>query len=514
MTSLLDSIKTWPFEEARKLLKRVEHKSIVTFETGYGPSGLPHIGTFGEVVRTTMVRHAFSQLSDIPTRLLCFSDDMDGLRKVPDNIPNGDQMQPFLNFPLTAVPDPFGKYASFGEHNNARLKEFIQALGLDYTFMSSTECYKAGLFDAQLLDVLRHSRDILDIILPTLGKERQQTYSPFLPISPSTGRVLQVPMEEYREDTVVFRDEDGTLVEQPVTGGHCKLQWKVDWGMRWVALGVDYEMSGKDLIDSVTLANQVCRTLGGNPPQNLTYEHFLDEQGGKISKSKGNGLSVEEWLRFAPMESLSYYMYNTPRRAKRLFFSAIPKTVDDYVQHLNAFSTQSAADQLKNPVWYIHSGHPPAVAMPPVTFSLLLNLVGVCQGQDKKLVWAFIQRAYPDVNPDTHPLLDQLVGYAVVYYQEKITSAKQYRLASDSEAKAFLAFIDALRHTQETDALALQSIAYTIGNTFFAQVKDWFDAFYQVLFGQISGPRVGSFVALYGKEETCALIEARLNATE
>lgn len=512
MSSVLDSIKTWPFEEARALLKRVENKSVVTFETGYGPSGLPHIGTFGEVVRTTMVRHAFTQLSDIPTRLLCFSDDMDGLRKVPDNIPNGEAMAPFLNFPLTAVPDPFGQYPSFGEHNNARLKAFIDALGLDYTFMSSTECYRAGMFDAQLLNVLRHHKEILDVILPTLGPDRRQTYSPFLPISPSTGRVLQVPMEEYRENTVVFRDEDGTLVEQSVTGGLCKLQWKVDWGMRWVALDVDYEMCGKDLIDSVTLANKVCRILGGNPPQNLTYEHFLDEAGGKISKSKGNGLSVEEWLRFAPVESLSYYMYQTPRRAKRLFFDVIPKQVDDYLQHLGAYSGQSAEQQISNPVWSIHSGKPPVSAMPPVTFSLLLNLVSVCQGQDKALVWAFIQRAYPDVTPETHPLLDQLVGHAVTYYCEKVVSQKQYRPANTQEVAAFRAFVDALKTSPETDAFALQTIAYAIGNEHFPVVKDWFDAFYQVLLGQSSGPRVGSFIALYGKDETCALIESRLAA--
>ncbi len=511
MLPFLDSIKTWPFEEARKLLKRAENKSVVTFETGYGPSGLPHIGTFGEVVRTTMVRHAFSQLSSIPTRLLCFSDDMDGLRKVPDNIPNGEKLQPFLNFPLTKVPDPFGQYASFGEHNNARLRSFIDALGLEYTFMSSTECYRAGMFDAQLLNVLHHHRQILDVMLPTLGLERQKTYSPFLPISPLTGRVLQVPMEEYRESTVVFRDEDGKLVEQSVTGGQCKLQWKVDWGMRWVGLGVDYEMCGKDLIDSFSLASTLCKILGGTPPENLTYEHFLDEKGGKISKSKGNGLSVEEWLRFAPVESLSYYMYNTPRRAKRLFFDVIPKHVDEYVQHLSSFSIQSPQEQLSNPVWAIHSGNPPATAIPPVTFALLLNLVGVCQGQKKDLVWAFVVRAYPDISPETHPLLDQLIGYAVEYYREKVVAEKKFRPATDHETLAFRGLIQALGETPESDAGALQTIVYAVGNQFFPKVKDWFDAFYQVLFGQQSGPRVGSFIALYGKENTCALIEMRLN---
>jgi lysyl-tRNA synthetase class 1 len=510
--TVLDSVKTWPFEEARKLLKRIQsqNKSMVTFETGYGPSGLPHIGTFGEVVRTSMVRLALAQLCDIPSRLLCFSDDMDGLRKVPDNIPNGEKLRPFLNMPLTQVPDPFGQYASFGAHNNARLQAFIDEIGLDYTFMSATDCYTSGMFDEQLLRVLHHHRAILDVILPTLGVERQKTYSPFLPISPSTGRVLQVPMEEYRETTVVFRDEDGRLVEQSVTGGQCKLQWKVDWGMRWVALGVDYEMCGKDLIDSVTLATKVCRILGGLPPENLTYEHFLDEAGGKISKSKGNGLSVEEWLRFAPMESLSYFMYNTPRRAKRLFFDVIPKHVDEYIQHLAAFPGQTPEAQISNPVWAIHGGTPPTSAIPPVTFALLLNLVSVCQGQDKALVWAFITRAYPDMHPENQPMLDELVGHAVVYYQEKVVATKRFRPPTEQEKAAFEALIARLRVAPQEDAHGLQTLVYEIGNAFFPVVKDWFDAFYQVLFGQQSGPRVGSFIALYGKEDTCALIESRL----
>jgi lysyl-tRNA synthetase, class I len=293
--------RAWPFEEARKLLARFNgktpEKGYALFETGYGPSGLPHIGTFGEVVRTTMVRNAFRAMCDIPTRLFAFSDDMDGLRKVPDNIPNAELIRPHLGKPLTSVPDPFGTHESFGHHNNARLRAFLDSFGFEYEFQSATECYHSGRFDKTLLRVLDHYDAVINVILPTLGPERRATYSPFLPIDPGTGIVLQVPIvaRDVKAGTVTYRDEaTGKLVEVPVTGGHCKLQWKADWAMRWVALEVDYEMAGKDLIDSVKLSSQICRVLGGRPPEGFNYELFLDEKGEKISKSKGNGMTVDE----------------------------------------------------------------------------------------------------------------------------------------------------------------------------------------------------------------------------
>lgn len=505
-------ISTWPFQEAKKILARSIQKPVVTFETGYGPSGLPHIGTFGEVVRTSMVRHAFSCLSDIPTRLLCFSDDMDGLRKVPDNVPNPEKLVPFLNFPLTKVPDPFGKFESFGEHNNNRLQEFLNELGLEYTFMSSTACYREGLFDQALLEVLHHHQEILDLILPTLGPDRRKTYSPFLPISPTTGRVLQVPIEEYRESTIIFRDENNQLTELPVTGGNCKLQWKVDWGMRWKVLGVDYEMAGKDLIDSVYLATRVNKIIKGTPPEAFIYEHFLDEEGGKISKSKGNGLSVEEWLRYGPMESLAYYMYQSPRRAKRLYFDVIPRHVDDYLQHLAAFVDQDDQAQVNNPVWAVHQGKPPHFSMLPLTFTLLLNLASVSHGQDKALLWRFIMRLYPHLSPQTHPFIDQLVGYAVVYYHDKVAPYKSYRSPTEHEKQALLALAQRLKEIDSYTPETIQHHAYEVGKLFFEDLKAWFSCFYEVLMGQPSGPRVGSFIALYGAEETQALIAEKVGS--
>ena len=504
----------WPFEEARRLLPRLAGKELVTFESGYGASGLPHIGTFGEVVRTSFVRHAFSCLSKLPTRLLCVSDDMDGLRKIPDNIPNKEKMRPFLEHPLTAIPDPFDKFASYGEHNNHRLKTFLQEFGFDFTFISSSECYKLGMFDAALLSVLHHHQEILDVLLPTLREERQKSYSPFLPISPTSGRVLQVPILEYRESTIVFRDEDEKLVELPVTGGHCKLQWKVDWGTRWKEFSVDYEMAGKDLIDSVTLASKVCSILGGRPPETMIFEHFLDEQGRKISKSKGNGLSVEEWLRYAPVESLAYFMYLSPKRAKRLYFDSIPKSMDEYQTHLDSIHLETNLEQLKNPVWHLHAGTPPKHSS-PICFSLLLNLASACHAQDKSILWGFISQVHPECSPETTPNLDQLVEYAVRYYQEIIAPSQNYRRALVQEKEALQVLSQRLMVHLKTETLisaaTLQTLVYETGKEFFFQdLKGWFSCLYEVLLGQKSGPRMGSFIALYGIVPFCNLITEKL----
>ena len=512
MSSLYEKAQSWPFQQARKLLNRLGGSGEVIFETGYGPSGLPHIGTFGEVVRTTMVRQAFQRLSDRPTKLICFSDDKDGLRKIPDNIPNKEKIAPFLDRPLTDVPDPFGKYESFGEHNNEKLKGFLDSLSIDYTFMSSTACYQSGLFDNMLLKVLERHQKILDIILPTLGPERQKTYSPFLPISPSSGRVLQVPMEEYRESTVVFRDEDGTLQEVPVTGGHCKLQWKVDWGMRWAALGVQYEMAGKDLIDSVALSSKICKVLGVQPPETFIYEHFLDAEGGKISKSKGNGISVEDWTRYAPPESLAYFMSLKPQTAKRLFVELIPKNVDEYLQHLRSFPVQEPVKQVENPVWSVHNGAPPSFHPKEINFSLLLNLVSACATSDKEIVWSFITRMDPNLNPQSNTLLDRLVDYALVYYKDKVEPLKEYRAPSPQEELALESLDARLASCSSQDPSDIQQGVYEAGKPFFQNLKEWFSCFYQVLLGQKSGPRAGTFISLYGKEETRALIQKALRS--
>jgi lysyl-tRNA synthetase, class I len=513
--------RAWPFEEARKLLTRIERRQKagraidkVLFETGYGPSGLPHIGTFGEVARTSWVRQAFHEMSDFPTRLVAFSDDMDGLRKVPDNVPNQAMLREHLGKPLTAIPDPFGTHSSFGAHNNARLKAFLDRFGFDYEFFSSTDCYRSGMFDRALLTVLANYEAVRDVVLPTLGPERRATYSPFLPICSRTGRVLQVPVIAWdaAAGTIVY-DDEGSHTEIPVTGGNCKLQWKADWAMRWFALGVDYEMSGKDLIPSVELSTRIVRVLGGEPPETLTYELFLDEGGQKISKSKGNGLSVDEWLAYGPEESLAFFMFQKPRAAKRLFFDAIPKSVDDYL----AFLAQSHRDNnnpaaaLENAVWFIHNGAPPAEDY-PASFALLLNLVSASGTHDRNVLWGFIRAYAPSATPATHPALDRLVGYALKYYEDFVKPQKRYRAATAKEREALAALADALENmSEQRDPETVQNVIYEIGKTHgFEPLRDWFKAIYEVALGQTQGPRFGSFAALFGCAETAVLIRTAL----
>ncbi|MBV9348028.1 MAG: lysine--tRNA ligase [Pseudolabrys sp.] len=520
----------WPFEEARKVVARLKKKpkDEVIFSTGYGPSGLPHIGTFGEVARTTMVRHAFRVLTDdkIKTRLIAFSDDMDGLRKVPDNVPNKELLAQDLGKPLTKVRDPFGTHPSFGEHNNARLRAFLDTFGFDYEFLSSTQCYTSGRFDKALLNVLAHFDQVMGIMLPSLREERASTYSPFLPIDPKTGIVLQVPVTAHdaKAGTITYEDpQTKAPVTVPVTGGKCKLQWKPDWAMRWTALGVDYEMAGKDLIDSVKLSGEICRTLGFTPPEGFNYELFLDEKGQKISKSKGNGLTIEEWLRYASPESLSLFMYREPKAAKRLYFDVIPRNVDDYQQFLDGYPKQDAKQQLGNPVWHIHSGKPPAVEM-PVTFAMLLTLVSSSNAENAETLWGFIGRYRPGVTAQSHPKLNQLVGYALQYFKDFVLPEKKFRQPTDVERAALQDLRDALAQLKAgATAEEIQNVVYEIGRRepFLDHKKkakdgrpgvslDWFNMLYQVLLGQEKGPRFGSFAALYGVDNTVAMIDGAL----
>ncbi|MCR9213302.1 MAG: lysine--tRNA ligase [Proteobacteria bacterium] len=509
------SSNSWAFVEAKKLVDRyakgAPEKGYVLFETGYGPSGLPHLGTFGEVARTSMVRHAFSLLSDIPTRLIAFSDDMDGLRKVPDNVPNQELLTENLNKPLTQVPDPFGTHDSFGAHNNARLQAFLDQFGFDYEFRSSTECYTSGMFDESLLLVLKHYDAIINVILPTLGPERRATYSPFLPICPRTGVVLQEPITARDEEagTVSYVDpETGETVTVPVTGGHCKLQWKVDWAMRWHALEVDYEMAGKDLIDSVTLSSKIVRILGKRPPEGFNYELFLDQEGKKISKSKGNGITIEEWLKYASPESLALYMYQSPKKAKRLHFDVIPKAVDEYFTFLGKYPEQEAKQQYANPVWHIHAGTPPSEGL-PLTFGILLNLAAVANAEEPDVLWGFISRYVPGATAETNPELAKLVGYAIAYYHDFVKPAKSYRLPDDKERAALEQLATDLKALpKDVEPADIQNLVFQVGKDHaFDNLREWFQALYETLLGQSQGPRMGSFIALYGVDETVALIE-------
>ena len=499
--------KAWPYEEARRLLKRwPEGKpdgQPMVFETGYGPSGLPHIGTFTEVLRSTMVRRAYEELTGNPTRLIAFSDDMDGLRKVPDNVPNQDMLAAHLGEPLSRIPNPFDSgEGSFAAHNNAMLRRFLDQYGFDYEFVSASDRYNSGAFDDALRNVLRHWGDILDIMLPTLREERRQTYSPILPVSPTSGRVLQVPVEVVDADTgmIGFTDEDGGRVEQSALGGQAKCQWKVDWAMRWVALGVDYEMSGKDLIDSVVQSSKICRILGARPPEGFNYELFLDENGEKISKTRGNGVTIDEWLTYAPEESLVFYLYREPRKAKQLSFGIIPKAVDEYDQFLAAWPGQEADKKQGNPVHHVHAGNPPPARM-PISFALLLNLVAVASTDDKDLLWAFVKRYAPEASPETHPELDRRLDYALAYFRDFIANSLDHRAPTEMEAAA-LRDLDARLAAlpENADAEAIQNEVYEVGKKHYGKeaLRDWFRTLYETLLGTAQGPRMGSFIALYG----------------
>jgi lysyl-tRNA synthetase, class I len=511
--SIIQKTTSWPFIEARKLIKDrkkiFEKKGKISLQTGYGPSGLPHIGTFAEVARTTMVVNAIKQLVDIPTEIITFSDDMDGLRKVPDNIPNKSILEKNLHKPLTSIPDPFNKFKSFGEHNNEMLKKFLNEFKFNYTFRSSTQTYKKGLFNESLYLVLEKYEKIMEIILPTLGKERQKTYSPFLPICPETGQVLEVPIVELnkKEGKIIYQKEN-KKIETEIINGNCKLQWKVDWAMRWHAFDIDYEMYGKDLIESAILSSKICQTLGKKNPNGFAYELFLDEKGEKISKSKGNGITIEQWLNYASPESLSLYMYQNPKRAKKLYADVVPKAVDEYLVCIDKFSGQDISHMLLNPVWHIHNGKPPKEKsiMP---FSVLLNLVGTSNATDKEVLWKFIKKYKKDIKILEHPILDKLTEYALRYFQDLVKPNKKYRKPNEKETKALKDLVKRLEACKnQIDPEAIQTIVYSVGkdNGYKENLREWFKAIYEIIFGDQDGPRMGFFISFFGVQETIKLI--------
>ena len=515
--NLIQSTSSWPFVEIRKLLKDrkdiIKTKNKITFQTGYGPSGLPHIGTFGEVARTSMMINVLKHIQKIDHELITFSDDMDGLRKVPDNIPNDEVLKKNLDKPLTSIPDPFGKYKSFGEHNNEMLKEFLKKFKFDFIFKSSTFNYKKGVFNNSLMRVLEKYDEIMNIILPTLGDERKKTYCPFLPICPETGKVLQIPLisMDPKKGTVVFKNKDKKL-ETNILDGNCKLQWKVDWAMRWFTFDVDFEMYGKDLTESAILSNKICRTLGKIPPNGFAYELFLDEKGEKISKSKGNGISIEQWLRYASPESLSLYMYPNPKRAKKLYSEVVPKTVDEYLSLIEKYPNQKEKDQIINPVWHVHNGNPPKekIVMP---FSMLLNLVGSSNADSKQILWKFINKFHKEIKSKDYPILDGLTEYAINYFKDKVEPNKKFKTPNDKEKQALKSLALKLEKIdQKSNPEDIQTVVYSVGkeNGYEKNLRDWFKLIYQVLFGEEDGPRMGFFVSFFGLKETIGLINDKI----
>ncbi len=514
-----NDLKSWPFIEAKKIIDlygglenfKKPNKEFIIFETGYGPSGLPHIGTFGEVVRTLMVQNAFEQLTKCNSKVITFSDDMDGLRKVPDNVPNQNMLNKYLGMPLTSIPDPFDKFESFGHHNNNKLKSFLDKFNFSYDFKSSTELYKKGFFDETIKLVMQNYESILSIILPTLREERKETYSPFLPICAKTNKVLQVKIEEYniKDNSIIYKDpQNNKLIEKSVLSGECKLQWKVDWAMRWIALEVDYEMCGKDLTDSVKLGSMICKKLGNKPPINLIYEMFLDQNGEKISKSKGNGISIDEWLRYSTPESLSLFMFQRPKSAKKLHFDVIPKCNDEYLNFNKNFHEDKTYKKMDNPAWHIHFGKPPKIDS-PITFNTLMNLVSVCNSVEPKIIWSFINEYNPKLIPFNNEYINNQIKYAIEYYKDFILPKKNYKLLDEKNIKIFIDLKSTLKNLKaDTKPEDIQTSIYEIGKKYdFENLRNYFQLIYNVLLGQNEGPRLGSFIALYGINRTIILID-------
>tara|TARA_B100001179_G_scaffold136215_1_gene97936 strand:- start:3708 stop:5276 length:1569 start_codon:yes stop_codon:yes gene_type:complete len=514
----IDKTNAWPFIEAKKILKErkkdIENKGKIVLQTGYGPSGLPHIGTFGEVARTSMVVNALNQLTDVPKEIITFSDDMDGLRKVPENIPNKEKLEKNLHKPLTNIPDPFEKFKSFGEHNNEMLKKFLDKFNFKYLFKSSTELYKSGNFNSTLKLILKNYQGIMDIIIPTLGKERQKTYSPFLPICPDTGIVLEIPILEIDEKNfkIVF-DNYGKKLEKSILDGNCKLQWKVDWAMRWYALDVDFEMYGKDLIESAILSTKIIRLLGKPNPSGFAYELFLDEKGEKISKSKGNGITIDEWLEYASPESLSLFMYQNPKRAKKLYREIVPKAVDEYLNFIEKGKNQNELEKLMNPVWHVHNGKIPTENQ-IMSFSMLLNLVETSNAESKELLWKFVKKYKKDISEKDHPIFGDLIEYAIKYFNDVIKLKKIYKKPNEKEKIALEALIKALDKCDDSmQPEDIQTNIYTVGkeNGYKENLRDWFKLIYEVVFGDENGPRMGFFISFFGVHETKELIKNKLN---
>ena len=513
----IDKTNAWPFVEAKKILRErkkfIDQKGKIVLQTGYGPSGLPHIGTFGEVARTAMLVNALNHITDLPKEIITFSDDMDGLRKIPDNVPNKGQLVQSLHKPLTNVPDPFGKFKSFGEHNNEMLKNFLNKFNFNYTFKSSTELYKSGFFNSTLQLILENYQGIMDIIIPTIGKERQKTYSPFLPICPETGVVLEIPVLEInKENSKIIFDNNGKKLEQTILDGNCKLQWKVDWAMRWYALDVDFEMYGKDLIESAILSTKIIKLLGKNNPSGFAYELFLDEKGEKISKSKGNGITIDEWLEYASPESLSLFMYQNPKRAKKLYREIVPKAVDEYLEFIEKSKTQNELQLLMNPVWHVHNGKMPKEEM-VMSFSMLLNLVETSNANSKDLLWKFVKKYKINILEKNYPIFDKLVGYAIKYFNDVIKQNKKYKKPNEIEKKALEALIKVLENcNDQMQPEEIQTKIYSVGkeNGYSENLRDWFKLIYEVVFGDENGPRMGFFISFFGVNETKQLIKNKI----
>ena len=511
--------RSWPFKEAEKLCKRFQHppESPVRFETGFGPSGLPHIGTFAENARTTWVRHAFEFLTGWPTQLIAFSDDMDGLRKVPLNMPRQDMLANHLGKPLCHIPDPFETSDSYSGTMNTKLRSFLDGYQFDYTFQGSYEAYQRGDFNEGLEIILRNVDAVKSIILPTMSAEKGRDWSPFFPICGKCGKINSTRVTGYDVANnavgyVCDRQEDrakgcGYQGTASIFNGHVKVGWKVDWALRWYAYDIAYEMYGKDLIESAKLSGRITRLMGKQPPTGLFCELFLDEDGRKISKSVGKGLTIDSWTMYAPLESLLYYIFQNPKQAKRLFWGIVPKSVDDYLLGLNNYHSLDAQKKPDSPLWHLfNKGAGVPEFKTSINFSLVNNLVSAVGADDRELILEYLKRYDPGIEAH-RAVIEDLVNKAMNYYRDFIVPHKRYRMPTTQEKKMLMRLRDELAAYEGDDEKEIQTLPFAVAREYSEPPNNFFKLFYEVVFGQERGPRFGTFVRLVGKEKAISLLD-------
>ena len=512
----------WPFKEAAQIVKLRKPRSDrpVLFETGFGPSGLPHIGTFAEVARTSWVRNAFEEVTGLDTRLMTFSDDMDGLRKVPLNFPNQRMLKEHLGRPLCTIPDPFSESDCFSGYMNNKLRDFLDTYQFNYEFKSSSVSYKGGDFDQGLAILLEKVQDVHSIVAPTLGEEKRDSWSPFLPICPSCGSVYSTRVTEYfpsRGEIGFVCDGNGgdfagcgAEGEVSIFSGNVKVGWKMDWALRWYTYEVDYEMYGKDLIESAKLSGRIVRLMGKHPPVGMNYELFLDEEGKKISKSVGKGLTVDTWVEYAPIESLLYYIFQNPRRARRLYWDVVPKCVDDYLDALRKYPTIEPEKSPEQALWHIYGrGNSVPSYGAQVNFSMVGNLISALGTDAPDLLVEYLNR-YDKKSDDYPVVIKELIRKGMNYYRDFILPKKQYRTPLASEADQLRQLLFALEGADFLNEEELQAIPFELARKNNIDPKLFFQMFYEIVLGQQRGPRFGSFAKMLGLEHIQQMLNKRI----
>ena len=521
------SFDLWPYEEARKLVDRAQGYQPgrpVIFESGFGPSGLPHLGTMCEVLRPAYVRRALENVGDgRPARLIVFIDDIDGLRKVPESVPHRDEWKRYLGQPVARIPDPFGCCKSFADHMIDLLSKFLAPVEVDLELARASEMYASGRFDDALKLMLDKREDIIRVITPTLREENRAGWSPFMPICPACGQVNSTRVVAYHPDRAAVefsceRDFGGAhgcghRAEQSVLGGNAKVGWKVDWALRWYVLKVDYELYGKDLIDSARLSGQILRLLGGKPPIGFPFEMFLDEEGHKISKSVGRGVTVDDWQRYAPIEVLKYFLLLSPRRARKLFIETIPQYVDEYLDALREYARADNVEARRNmALEFVLQSRSSRRFDSSLTYSMTMNLVAALGSSDRDLIWKYLTRYDPAIAGDaeTEALGRTLMDCALNYYADFIEPTKKRYAPNNSEREQLKKLIEFLEANPDAPGDEIEKKIYDLGREYYPKPGNIFPLLYRVLLGQDRGPRLGAFIRLATPARVVELLNASL----